>query len=192
VPDAFVHDPAEPVPTVGGPTSLPALFMRSNSGPRDQRRVEARDDVLVYTSEPLERPLEVTGPLSVVLHAATEARDADWVVKLCDVDLEDVSRILAEGVLRARFRDGFEREQPVEPGRPYRYEIDLVATSNVFLPGHRIRIVVASSSFPRFDRNAGSGKPLGTDRPEDLSPARQTVFHDVGRPSHVVLPVVPT
>jgi putative CocE/NonD family hydrolase len=189
-PDEFVHDPTDPAPTIGGPTSLPALFMRTNSGPLDQKRVEGRSDVLVYTSAPLERPLEVTGPMSAVLHAATGARDADWVVKLCDVDPEGMSRILAEGVLRARFREGFEREQPLEPGRPYRYAIDLVATSNVFLPGHRIRVVVAGSSFPRFDRNPGTGKPLGTDRPEDLTAARQTVFHDAARPSHVVLPVV--
>ena len=97
--------------------------------------------------------------------------------------------ILAEGILRTRFRDGFEIPEPLTPDRPEAFEIDLVATSNVFRAGHRVRVVVTSSSFPRFDRNANSGKPFGTDGPDDLRPARQTVFHDAGRPSHIVLPV---
>lgn len=190
-PDEYVYDPREPAPTVGGPTSLPALFMRTNAGPLDQRKVENRPDVLVFTSAPLERPLEITGRLAVVLYAATDARDTDWVAKLCDVDPDGRSRILAEGVIRARFHEGFDRERPVEPGRPTRYRIDLVATSNVFLPGHRLRLLVTSSSFPRFDRNPNTGNPLGTDAADDLRPARQAVFHDAPRPSHVVLPVVP-
>lgn len=190
-PDEFVYDPSDPAPTIGGPTSLPARLMRTNAGPLDQRRVEERADVLVYTSPPLDRPLEATGPLRVVLHAATDAKDADWVAKLSDVDPGGVSRILAEGVLRARFRDGFDSERLVEPGRPFEYDLDLVATCNVFLPGHRIRLAITSSSFPRFDRNAGSGKPLGEDRPADLRIARQTIFHDASRPSRVLLPVVP-
>jgi hypothetical protein len=189
-PDEYDFDPRDPAPTIGGPTSLPGRFMRTNSGPMDQRPVEARPDLLVYTSEPLAEPLEVTGPLGAVIHAATTARDADFVVKLCDVDPDGLSRILAEGVLRARFRDGFERPVAVEPARPYEYGIDLVATSNVFLPGHRIRVAVTSSSFPRFDRNAGTGQPTGTDTDDDLREARQTVFHDGVRPSHVLLPVV--
>lgn len=190
-PDAYVYDPADPSPTVGGPTSLPGRFLGTNSGPLDQRKVEARPDVIVYTSPPLERPLEATGPLQVVLHAATDAPDTDFVAKLCDVDPGGVSRILAEGVVRARFREGYERERPLEPGRAYAYAIDLVATSNVFLAGHQIRVAITSSSFPRFDRNANTGNPLGTDRPEDLRPARQTIFHDAARPSHLLLPVVP-
>jgi putative CocE/NonD family hydrolase len=189
-PDEYVYDPAEPSPTVGGPTSLPALFLRTNSGPLDQRKVEARPDVLVYTSAPLERPLEATGPLTVVLHAATDAPDTDFVAKLSDVDSDGVSRILAEGIVRARFREGYGRERPLEPGTVYEYAIDLVATSNVFEAGHRIRLAITSSSFPRFDRNPNTGNPLGADRSEDLRPARQTIFHDAGRPSHVVLPVL--
>jgi uncharacterized protein len=190
-PDSYVYDPADPSPTVGGPTSLPALFLRTNSGPLDQRKVEERPDVLVYTSPPLERPLEVTGPLTVVVHAATDAPDTDFVAKLCDVDPEGVSRILAEGIVRARFREGYDRERPVEPGREYAYAIDLVATSNVFRAGHRIRVAITGSSFPRFDRNANTGSPLGTDRPEDIRPARQTIFHDAARPSHIILPIAP-
>jgi hypothetical protein len=165
-------------------------MFRTNAGPLDQRPVEARADVLVYTSEPLREPLEATGPLLVVLHAATTAPDTDFVAKLSDVAPDGFSRILAEGVLRARFRDGYEREGTTVPGRAYEYRIDLVATSNVFAVGHRIRLVVTSSSFPRFDRNGNTGKPLGTDRGEDLRSARQTIFHDAERPSAVLLPVV--
>jgi putative CocE/NonD family hydrolase len=190
-PDGYVYDPNDPAPTVGGPTSLPARMMRMNSGPLDNRKVEARDDVLVYTSEPLDAPLEVTGPLSLRLFAATTAPDTDFVAKLSDVQPDGASLILAESILRVRFRDGFERPRPVEPGEVLELTVDLVATSNVFLPGHRIRLAVTSSSFPRFDRNANTGRPLGEDGPDDLRPARQTVFHDHGRPSHLILPVVP-
>jgi len=189
-PDSYVYDPNDPAPTLGGPTSLPAGFMQTNSGPLDQRPVEERQDVLVYSSEPLAEPLEVIGHLRVVLHAATTAADTDFVAKLSDVDHEGKSRILAEGVLRARFREGFDQARPVEPGAPLLYEIDLVATANVFLPGHRIRLAITSSSFPRFDRNTNTGHELGTDGPEDLLSARQTVFHDADRASHVVLPVI--
>jgi putative CocE/NonD family hydrolase len=165
-------------------------MLKTNSGPRDQRRVESRPDVLVYASEPLDRPLEVTGPLTVILHAATTARDTDFVVKLTDVEPGGASVILAEGVLRARFREGTGREVLLEPGRPYRYTVDLVATCNVFLPGHRIGLAVTSSSFPRFDRNPNTGNRLGSDGRSDLRVAHQTVFHDRERASHVVLPVV--
>ncbi len=190
-PESFVYDPSDPAPTVGGPTSLPARFLRTNSGPLDQRQVEERADVLVYTSEPLDRPLEVTGPVSVRLHASSSAADTDFVAKLCDVEPDGFSRILAEGVLRTRFREGFDRPRLLEPGTVHAYELDLVATSNVFQAGHRVRVLVTSSSFPRFDRNPNSGQELGEDGPEDLRPARQTIFHDGSRPSWILLPVVP-
>jgi putative CocE/NonD family hydrolase len=189
-PGEYVYDPADPAPTLGGPTSLPAAFMRTNSGPMDQRRVEERDDVLVFSSEPLAEPLEVTGPLEVVLHAATSARDTDWVAKLCDVDEDGVSRILAEGVIRARYRQGLSRPVLVEPDAVCEYRIDLVATANVFAPGHRIRVAITSASFPRFDRNPNTGHELGADRDDDLVVARQRVFHDADRPSHIRLPVI--
>jgi hypothetical protein len=188
--DTYRFDPRDPAPTLGGPTSLPGRFMRTNAGPLDQRPLEGRGDVLAYTTEPLARDLEVTGPLSLTLHAATSARDADLVAKLCDVEPDGFSRILAEGILRARFREGFERECQVEPGRPYEYTIDLKATSNVFLRGHRIRLLLTSSSFPRFDRNAGSGARPGEVREEDLRAAQQTVFHDAARASVLLLPVI--
>jgi putative CocE/NonD family hydrolase len=189
-PSSFVYDPADPAPTVGGPTSLPDKFLGTNSGPLDQREVEAREDVLVFTSAPLERDYEVIGPLEAVLHASTDARDTDFVVKLCDVDADGGSRILAEGVIRARFRNGYDAEELIEPGAVLEYRVDLVATANTFLAGHRIRVDVTSSSFPRFDRNPNTGRPLGVDGPEDLLIAHQTIFHDTARPSHIVLPVV--
>jgi uncharacterized protein len=188
--DEYLYDPRDPAPTIGGPTSLPGRMMKPSAGPLDQRPLEQRDDVLIYTSDRLERPLEVTGPLELVLYAATTAPDTDFVGKLCDVDPEGRSRILAEGVLRARFRDGFVEPRPLEPGRVYELRIDLVATSNVFLPGHSIRLVVTSSSHPRFDRNANSGKRPGEDTEDTLVPATQRIFHDAGRPSHLLLPVV--
>ncbi len=189
--DSYVYDPTDPVPTLGGPTSLPGAFMRTNSGPMDQRRVEQRDDVLVYTSAALERAVEVTGPLTVVLYAATSAPDTDFVAKLSDVAPDGLSRILAEGIIRARYREGYERAVALEPDRVYRYTIDLVATSNLFLAGHRIRLAVTSSSFPRFDRNPNTGRALGEDGPDDLRSATQRVLHDADHASHIVLPVVP-
>lgn len=190
-PDTYEYDPHNAAPTIGGPTMLPPKMMRMNAGPLDQRSLEQRADVLVYTSAPLERPLEVTGPLTVVLHASSSARDTDFVTKLTDVDPAGVSRLLAEGILRARFRDGFDRPRQLEPGAVYELALDLVATSNVFSAGHRIRIVVTSSSFPRFDRNANTGNTTGTDAEEDFAAARQTIFHDAAHASHVVLPIVP-
>jgi putative CocE/NonD family hydrolase len=189
--DRYVYDPCDPAPTIGGPTSLPGRFLKTNSGPLDQRRLEERADVLAYTSAPFERPLEVTGPLELVLHAASSARDTDFVGKLCDVAPDGESRILAEGILRARYRDSFTDPSPIEPGCVYELRINLGATSNVFLEGHRIRLLVTSSSFPRFDRNPNTGQPFASDREEDLVAARQTVFHGADRLSRVVLPVVP-
>jgi hypothetical protein len=191
-PDEFVYDPNDPAPTVGGPTSLPARMMKANSGPLDQLRLDGRADVLVYTSVPLEEPLEVTGHLAVRLHAATSAPDTDFVAKLVDVWPDGTAIILAEGVLRTRFREGFDRELPVEPDRPYEYRIDLAATSNAFLPGHCVRVMITSSSFPRFDRNLNTGNPLGIDGAGDGRAARQRVFHDAERPSCLLLPVVPS
>lgn len=190
-PDEYVYDPDDPAPTIGGPTSLPGRFLRKgNAGPLDQRPVEERPDVLVYSSEPLGEPLEVTGELTFVLHAASDAPDTDWIVKLCDVDADGFSRLLVEGVLRARYRNGFGEPERLEPGSVQEYAIDLSATSNAFARGHRIRIDLTSSSFPRFDRNPNVLVPPAEVVETDLRPARQTVFHDSGRASHVILPVI--
>lgn len=185
-PDRFRYDPNDPVPSVGGNnccgTPTPA-------GPRDQRKIEGRRDVLIYTSDPLEQELEVTGPVKVVLHASSDASDTDFVAKLVDVYPDGTSYNMAEGVLRARYRDSVAAPTPLTPGKVYRLEIDLVGTSVAFLKGHRIRVHVTSSHFPQFDRNPNTGARFGTTK--DVGVAEQTVFHDAERPSHIMLPVIP-
>jgi putative CocE/NonD family hydrolase len=185
--DSYVYDPDAPVPTRGGqlccyPNSLP-------SGAFDQREVEQRPDVLVYSTPPLEQALEVTGPVRVVLWAASSATDTDFTAKLVDVAPDGYARNLTDGIVRARYREGTARKELIEPNRIYEYAIDLWATSNVFLAGHRIRLEIASSNFPRFDRNPNTGHPFGVDA--DLQTATQTIYHDAARPSRIVLPVVP-
>lgn len=189
--DLYLYDPRQPVPTAGGATFLPSLRLGANAGPKDNRPVEARADVLVYTSEPLAQPLEITGPVKFELWATTSAPDTDFVVRLCDVWPEGESRLLCEGILRARFHAGFEQPRPITPGKVYHYSIDLGPTSHVFLAGHRLRIDITSSSFPRFDVNPNTGRPLGADGPNDLRPALQAILHASNFPSHVMLPVIP-
>lgn len=185
-PDRYDYDPADPVPTHGGATLLTPEF---RPGPWDQARVEARPDVLVYTSDPLDRDVEVTGPVEAHLWAVTSAPDTDWVVRLCDVLPDGRSLNLTDGIVRARYREGARDAAPslVEPGHPYHYVIDLWSTSNVFQAGHRIRVQVTSSCFPRWDRNPNTGHAIG--ETAELRVAHQQVLHDQDHPSHVVLPV---
>jgi putative CocE/NonD family hydrolase len=186
-PEGFEYDPANPVPTRGGALLLSAEYP---SGPYDQRPIEARQDVLVFTSQPLERDTEVTGPIRVELWAASSAPDTDFVARLCDVHPDGRSFNLTDGIIRARYRDWGSGAEPslVDPGQPQCYDIDLWSTSNLFKAGHRIRLQVTSSSFPRWDRNPNTGHDLGADN--ELAIARQTIFHDRERPSHVVLPIL--
>jgi len=188
--DVYLYDPRNPVPTRGGATFLPGFRQSVCSGPLDQRPVERRPDVLTYTSEILHEPLEVTGPLEVKLWAVTQAPDTDFVARLCDVFPDGTARILADGILRAAFRNGFECYQPVKPGEVVEYTIDLVATSNVFLPGHRIRVDITSSCWPRFDANSNNGQPTGLAGRADLRSVLQTILHDTNHPSHILLPVI--
>ena len=185
--DAFTYDPRDPVPTRGGGLCCyaPAL----PAGAYDQREIEVRDDVLVYTSPPLEQDLEVTGPLKVVLWAASSAVDTDFTAKLVDVGACGYARNVADGILRARYRVSVREEHLLTPGAIERYEIDLAGTSNLFLAGHRIRLEVSSSNFPRFERNPNTCEPVASE--EEMVPARQTVYHDAGHPSHILLPVIP-
>ena len=184
--DRFRYDPNDPVPSLGGNnccgTPTPA-------GPRDQRPIEGRRDILIYTSDPLEQELEVTGPVKVVLHASSDAVDTDFVAKLVDVYPDGTSYNMAEGIVRARYRDTVAAPAPLTPGRVYRFDIDLVGTSVAFQKGHRIRVHVTSSHFPQFDRNPNTGARFGTTK--EVRVAEQTVFHDAERPSHIVLPVIP-
>jgi len=188
-PDRFAYDPANPVPTVGGANSGPARALPMGRGPRDQRPVLDRHDVLLYQSDPLAEPLEVTGPLKMVLFAASSAPDTDFTAKLMDVAPDGDARLLSDGVIRARYRSGLDTPQLLTPGEVVRYEIDLWFTSNEFLPGHRIAVAVSSSNFPRISRNLNTGGD--NERDADFVTAEQTVFHDASRPSHLVLPVIP-
>jgi hypothetical protein len=188
-PDTFTYDPADPVPAFGGANSGPARVLPMGRGPRDQRPTLGRPDVLLYVSEPLPEPLEVSGPLRMVLFAASSAVDTDFTAKLINVAPDGNARLLADGVIRARYRNGLDREEFLTPGEPTRFEIDLWFTSNEFLPGHRIAVAVSSSNFPRVDRNLNTGGDNVRDA--EFVPAHQTVFHDAARPSYLVLPVVP-
>ncbi len=184
-PDHYTYDPADPTPTWGGAVLMNPLY---TPGVKDQRPVEARPDVLVYTTDPLERDVEVTGRILVTLWAASDAPDTDFVARLVDVHPDGFAQNLTDGIIRARFRDG-DTPKLLTPGEPTEFTIDLWSTANVFKAGHRIRLDIASANFPRWDRNPNTGAPFGVDA--SLRPARQTVFHDAAHPSHVTLPIIP-
>ena len=157
--------------------------------PQDQRALAGRRDVLVYATAPLTRPVEVAGPITVKLWAASSATDTDFVVKLLDVWPDGFFQELCHGIVRARYRDGFEQPSLLKAGDIYEYTIPVNPTSNLFRPGHRIRVDVSSSDFPNFDRNHNTG---GNDYFEStLLTARQRIFHDPMRPSRIILPVIP-
>ncbi|HVA89826.1 MAG TPA: CocE/NonD family hydrolase [Chloroflexota bacterium] len=186
-PDLYDYDPADPTPTRGGALLMTPEFP---PGPYDQRVIEARPDVLVYRSAPLEHDVEVTGPIAVHLWAISSAPDTDFVARLTDIFPDGRAINLTDGIIRARYRNHAKGEAPtlIEPGRPYEYEIDLWATSNLFKAGHRIGLQVTSSNFPRWDRNQNTGHPIGVDA--ELAVAHQQILHDQEHPSRVVLPLV--
>ena len=183
-PDAFTYDPENPVPTLGGQS----MFI-GNSGPKDRRPLERRDDVLVYSTAPLASDLEVTGPVEMTLYAASSAPDTDFTATLVDVHPGGEAIHICEGIVRARFRESYEEPTLIEPDSIYEYRISLWETSNVFKTGHRIRVEISSSNFPRFDRNLNTGHTPGMDA--EMQPARQTLYHEAQYPSHITLPVIP-
>ena len=185
--DHFTFDPAYPVQTMGGNNCCSPHIIPW--GPFDQSAVEMRGDVLCYTTTPLTQDLETTGPISVVLYAATDGPDTDWTAKLVDVSPTGYAKNLCDGIIRARYREGFDQPKLLEANKVYEYTIDVGVTGNVFRQGHRIRLEISSSNFPRFDRNPNTGHPYGVD--SDLRPAAQTVHHSRVYPSHIVLPVIP-
>jgi putative CocE/NonD family hydrolase len=179
---AYTYDPANPVPTIGGrELVLPA-------GSFDQREVETRPDVLVFSTEPLAEPLEVTGPVTMRLFAASSARDTDFTAKLTDVYPDGRSMLVADGILRARFRYSFAREILMQPGQVYRFDISLGSTSLILNQGHRLRIAVSSSNAPRYEPNPNTGEVWRAS--ERVEVAEQTVLIGGARASHVLLPVV--
>lgn len=186
-PDVYLYNPLRPVPTVGGQVILPGGNV---AGPRDQRVVERRDDVLVYSTPVLEQPVEVTGPIEMHLFVSSSARDTDFTGKLVDVHPDGRAIILTEGILRARYLHSFAELELLEPGQIYELRLNLWATANVFLPGHRIRLEVSSSNFPRFDRNSNTGGDIVTESAKDYRTAVNCIFHDGTHPSHLLLPII--
>lgn len=184
--DTFEFDPNRPVPTVGGAVCCnPAVFPW---GPFDQRDIESRKDVLVYTTKPLKQPVEVAGPVQVSLWVSTTARDTDFTAKLVDVFPDGTARNLSDGILRLRYRNSLEKPELARPGEVYRIAIDAGVTSNVFLKDHRIRVEISSSNFPRFDRNPNTGTLVADAR--KLVKANQFVFHDGAHPSCLTMMVI--
>ena len=186
--DSYVYNPANPVPTVGGPLCCDAKHMEP--GPRDQRSVENRDDVLVYSTGPLAHDLEVTGPVIADLFVKSSGVDTDFTAKLVDVAPDGFAQNLTEGILRMRYRASPEHATLINPGQIYEITIDLWATSNVFLRGHSLRLEISSSNFPRFDRNLNTGEEIKF--AHTFVAATNTVLHDAQHPSALVLLVMPS
>lgn len=183
--DRFTYDPGNPVPTLGGPVDTDGR----GQGFFDQRPVEERPDVLVYTSDPLPSGIEVTGPLEATLYVSSSAKDTDFTVKLVDVLPDGRAFNVKDGIFRARYHSGFGKPTPLEPGRVYKLRIDLQATATYFPAGHWIRVEISSSNFPRFDRNLNTG---GDNHSEtQWVKAQNIVFHSARYPSHILLPIVP-
>ena len=189
-PDAFLYDPRDPVPTMGGATLNQSGTAGWNSGPWDQRPIESRADVLVYTSAPLKHAVTVIGPVEAILFVSSSAVDTDFTAKLVDVHPSGRAEILADGILRARYRHSLADPQPLEPGRVEEIWVSVGGTANVFLPGHRIRLDISSSNFPRFDANTNTGGTIADEGPDAGVPALNRVFHDTAHPSRLLLPTV--
>jgi putative CocE/NonD family hydrolase len=185
--DKFTYDPGKPVPTIGGPLCCDSDHLAP--GPHDQRPLEERDDVLIYSTPPLGHDLEVTGPVRLEFFASSSAVDTDFTAKLVDVSPDGPAFNLTEGILRGKYRDSQETPTPLAPGKTYALAVDLWATSNVFRTGHRIRLEVSSSNFPRFDRNLNTGESAATSA--RYVTAINTIFHDAAHPSALVLPIIP-
>lgn len=184
--DEFDYDPQNPVPTIGGRLCCGGALP---PGPADQRANESRPDVLVFSTPPLTADTEVTGYILVELYASTSAIDTDFTALLVDVDESGYARFLTDGIVRARYRENTKAGSPITPGQVYKYTIDLWATANVFKAGHRIRLYISSSNFPRFNRNLNTGEDItGTSR---SLKAHQTIYHDRDHSSVLILPVIP-
>ncbi|BCS31657.1 X-Pro dipeptidyl-peptidase [Luteitalea sp. TBR-22] len=182
---SYRYDPSDPVPTTGGNNCCGSPTI---AGPVDQKPLDGRADIVRFTSDVLTAPVTIAGKVTMDLHATTDGKDTDWMIKLIDVYPDGKAYPMAEGILRARFREGLDKPQLLTPGQPYRYTIDLIGTAVVFQPGHRIRVDITSSNFPQFDRNLNTGDPLATGTRPRV--AQQTIHHSAARPSAIVLPVV--
>ncbi len=186
--DTFLYDPRRPVPSLGGRVMLPTTA--NAAGAVDQRPAEARADVLCFTTPLLTAPRELPGPVWLTVYASCAAPDTDFTGKLVDVFPDGRAIYLTDGIIRARYRNSLAEAEPLTPGEPVKLSLDLSVTSNVFLPGHRIRLEVSSSNFPRFDRNTNTGGVIA-DEPADLAAAAvNRVLHGPDHPSQLILPVI--
>ncbi|HET9995194.1 MAG TPA: CocE/NonD family hydrolase [Candidatus Acidoferrum sp.] len=185
--DQYVYDPSDAVPTIGGPLCCGAL--PTGIGPEDQRPAEARSDVLVYTTPAFTKDTEVTGPVSLDLYVSSSAVDTDFTGMLVDVWPNGFAQNLTSGILRMRYRNSQEKAELANPGETYHIAVDLWATSNVFLAGHKLRLEVSSSNFPRFDRNLNTGEEQA--RGTRMVKATNVIYHDKAHPSALIVPVVP-
>ena len=186
-PDHYVYDPANPVPTIGGPLCCARSHLEP--GARDQRPAETRADVLVYSTRPFLKDIEITGPVNVELYVESSAVDTDFTAKLVDVAPDGFARNLTDGIIRARYRDSREKAELLKPGQVYKVAIDLWSTSNVFLKGHALRLEISSSNFPRFDRNLNTAEQ--PEAGQQFISATNVIYHDYRHPSALILPVVP-
>jgi hypothetical protein len=186
--DTYLYDPLRPVPTLGGRIMLPTTA--NAAGAVDQRPAEARDDVLCFTSEILTEPVEVPGHVSLTLFASSSAPDTDFTGKLVDVFPDGRAIFLTDGILRARYRNSLAEPEPLAPGEPYELSLDLSITSNVFLPGHRIRLEISSSNFPRYDRNSNTGGVIAEESADQVTVAVNRILHGPACPSRLILPVI--
>jgi uncharacterized protein len=182
--DGYVYDPANPTPFVTAPTSAQI------GGPDDYRKIEERDDVLVYTSEPMTEDTFICGPVRAEIFAQSSATDTDFMAKLIDVWPSGFAQRLTDGMVRARFREGMDKPKLIEAGKVYSYSVNMWNTCQTFLKGHSIRLEIASSAFPKYDRNPNTGDPLG--KSERMQKADQKVLHDDQHASYVMLPIVPS
>lgn len=189
LPDRYEYDPRDPVMTHGGHGCCPAVPFAI--GPYDQRGIQDRQDVLVYTSDVLAEDVEVTGSPKLRLFFSTNVTDTDFFVRLSDVHPDGKTIVITEGSLRTRFRKSLSKPKLLKPDKIYEVTIALWETSNVFKEGHRIRVHVTSSNFPRYNRNLNSGKPLGEEAEDDIRVATQTIYHDRQYPSSIELPLIP-
>jgi len=186
--DSFVYDPEDPVISYGGIETWQGFDTPNIQGARDQRGIQTRNDVLVYTSGPQETDLEVSGRLLVKLYAASTGKDTDFTGKIVDLYPNGYAQILKDGVIRARYRNSFKKQELLEPNKVYEYTIDLWSTSHVFQKGHRIQLEISSSNFPKYDRNPNTGHKFGEDAV--MEKATQVIHHDNEFASHIILPVV--
>ena len=185
--DQYVYDPNDAAPTIGGPLCCGAL--PTGIGPEDQRPAEARSDVLIYTTPSFRKDTEVTGPVSLDLYVSSSAVDTDFTGMLVDVWPSGLAQNLTSGILRLRYRNSQEKPELANPSETYHITVDLWATSNVFLAGHKLRLEVSSSNFPRFDRNLNTGEEQA--RATRMVKATNVIYHDKAHPSALILPIVP-